>query len=604
MRFASSIWMLRGQLRIFTSDFRRVTGDLTEGTRQCSYMTYTLFDFLQLIGSLGIFIYGMKIFSEGLQKVAGNKLRKILKGMTTNRATGIATGFAATTITQSSTTTTVMVVSFVNAGLLTFLESTGVIMGANIGTTVTAWMVSIFGFRFQITPIAVSLIGIFFPFLFVRNNKLKHIAEAMIGFGILFIGLEFIKDAVPDIQENPEILAFLDRFTDFGFGSMLVFVLVGTILTLVTQSSSAATTITLVMLAQGWINFPIAAAMILGENIGTTVTANIAALIGNVHAKRAARFHFFFNIIGVLWMLALMPVFLKFVDFMIMNFTPAQLSVLDDSPEARINATLGLSLFHTTFNVLNVVFLFGFVPWLIKLVIWIQPSRGSEDEQKRLTYISGGLMPTAELSIGEAYKEVEQLARITEKISFSTYGLFFKDKDMRQKFLDKIKSREEITDKIELEIAQYLTNVSEFNLSKTSSRRVRSMLRMTNDLERIADLYYQISRTFDRMDSEDITLPENAMEDIKDMMQLVQDALQLMRENMVGEYGDVNMNEAHLMEMKIDALRDELREAHYLRLERGDYSPKTGIYYIDFINRLEKIGDHILNVNEASAGLK
>ncbi len=567
-------------------------------------MTYTLFDFLQLIGSLGIFIYGMKIFSEGLQKIAGNKLRKILKGMTTNRATGIATGFAATTITQSSTTTTVMVVSFVNAGLLTFLESTGVIMGANIGTTVTAWMVSIFGFRFQITPIAVSLIGIFFPFLFVRNNKLKHIAEAMIGFGILFIGLEFIKDAVPDIQENPQILAFLDRFTDYGFGSILIFVIVGTILTLVTQSSSAATTITLVMLAQGWINFPIAAAMILGENIGTTVTANIAALIGNVHAKRAARFHFFFNIIGVLWMLALMPIFLKFVDFMIINFTPAHLSVLDDSPEARINATLGLSLFHTTFNVLNVVFLFAFVPWLIRLVTWIQPSRGSEDEQKRLTYISGGLMPTAELSIGEAYKEVEQLARITEKISFSTYGLFFKDKDKRQKFLDKVKSREEITDKIELEIAQYLTNVSEFNLSKTSSRRVRSMLRMTNDLERIADLYYQISRTFDRMESEDIILPETAMEDIKDMMQLVQDALQLMRENMAGEYGDVNMNEAHLMEMKIDALRDELREAHYLRLERGDYPPKTGIYYLDFINRLEKIGDHILNVNEASAGLK
>jgi len=567
-------------------------------------MTYTFFDFLQLIGSLGIFIYGMKIFSEGLQKIAGNKLRKILKGMTTNRATGIATGFAATTITQSSTTTTVMVVSFVNAGLLTFLESTGVIMGANIGTTVTAWMVSIFGFRFQITPIAVSLIGIFFPFLFVRNNKLKHIAEAMIGFGILFIGLEFIKDAVPDIQENPEILAFLDRFTDYGFGSMLIFVLVGTILTLVTQSSSAATTITLVMLAQGWITFPIAAAMILGENVGTTVTANIAALIGNVHAKRAARFHFFFNVIGVLWMLALMPIFLKFVDLMIINFTPAQLSVLDDSPEARINATLGLSLFHTTFNVLNVLLLFGFVPWLIKLVIWLQPSRGSEDEQKRLTYISGGLMPTAELSLAEAYKEVEQLARISEKISFSTYGLFFKDKDKRQKFLDKVKSREEITDKIELEIAQYLTNVSEFNLSKTSSRRVRSMLRMTNDLERIADLYYQISRTFDRMESEDITLPETTMEEIKDMMQLVQDALQLMRENMAGEYGDVDMKEAQLMEMKIDSLRDELREAHYARLERGEYPPKTGIYFLDFINRLEKIGDHILNVNEASAGLK
>ena len=572
-------------------------------------MTYNFFDFLQLIGSLGIFIYGMKIFSDGLQKVAGEKLRGILKGMTTNRLTGIVTGFTATTITQSSTTTTVMVVSFVNAGLLTFLESTGVIMGANIGTTVTAWMVSVFGFRFQITPIAVSLIGIFFPFLFVRNNKLKHVAEAMIGFGILFIGLEFIKDAVPDIQENPQILSFLNQFTDYGFGTILIFVMVGTLLTLVTQSSSAATTITLVMLAQGWINFPIAAAMILGENIGTTITANIAALIGNVHAKRAARFHFFFNVIGVIWMLALFPFFLNFVDFMTMNFSPAQLSVLDDaimrdSPEARINATLGLSLFHTTFNVLNVLFLFALVPQLIKLVTWLQPSRGVEDEQKSLKYISGGLMPTAELSISEAYKEVELMAKITEKMSFSTYGLFFKGKEKHQKFLDKIKKREEITDRIELEVAQYLTSVSEFNLSKTSSRRVRSMHRMVNDLERIADLYYQVSRTFERMLEEKVVMPESANQEIQDMMQLIQDSLKLMRENIAGEYGDVDMKGAELMESKIDALRDELRQSHYQRLERGDYDVKAGIFYLDFINRLEKIGDHVLNVNEASAGLK
>ncbi|MDG5766919.1 Na/Pi cotransporter family protein [Balneolales bacterium ANBcel1] len=567
-------------------------------------MTYNLFDFLQLIGSLGIFIYGMKIFSDGLQKVAGNKLRGILKGMTTNRVTGIATGFTATTITQSSTTTTVMVVSFVNAGLLTFLESTGVIMGANIGTTVTAWMVSVFGFRFQITPIAVSLIGIFFPFLFVRNTKLKHVAEAMIGFGILFIGLEFIKDAVPDIQENPQILSFLDRFTDFGFGTTLIFVIVGTILTLVTQSSSAATTITLVMLAQGWINFPIAAAMILGENIGTTITANIAALIGNVHAKRAARFHLFFNVIGVLWMLALLPYFLNFVDYIILNYTPAHLSILDDSPEARLNATMGLALFHTVFNVVNVLVLFAFVPYLIRLVTWIQPSRGREDEQKTLKYISGGLMPTAELSIDEAYKEVELLAKVTEKISFSTYGLFFKSEDKHQKFLDKIKEREEITDRIELEVAQYLTNLSEYNLTKTSSRRVRSMLRMINDLERIADLYYQISRTYDRMLSEGIKMPDSANQEIQDMMQLLQDALRLMRDNLTGDYGDVDMKEAELMEAKIDALRDELRQSHYVRLEHGDYDVKAGIYYLDFINRLEKIGDHVLNVNEAAAGLK
>ncbi|HKL15477.1 MAG TPA: Na/Pi symporter, partial [Balneolaceae bacterium] len=235
-------------------------------------MNYTFFDFLQLIGSLGVFIYGMKVFSDGLQKVAGSKLRAILKGMTTTRFRGILTGFGATTITQSSSTTTVMVVSFVNAGLITFLESTGVIMGANIGTTVTAWMVSIFGFKMQITPIAVMLIGIFFPFMFFGKEKLQNLAEAMIGFGILFIGLDFIKNGVPNISDNPEMFMFVDSFTEFGFLSIIIFVIVGTLLTLITQSSSASTAITLVMLFQGWIDFPIAAAMVLGENIGTTVT--------------------------------------------------------------------------------------------------------------------------------------------------------------------------------------------------------------------------------------------------------------------------------------------------------------------------------------------
>ena len=260
-------------------------------------MNYSLFDFLQLIGSLGIFIFGMKIFSEGLQNVAGDRLKGILSGMTRNRATGVVTGFATTAITQSSTTTTVMTVSFVNAGLLTFVQSTGVIMGANIGTTITAWMVALFGFKFQITPIALAVIGLFFAFLFSSNSRWRNIAEAMVGFGILFIGLEFIKGSVPDIHSNPAMLAFLDSFSDYGYLSLILFVFVGTILTLLTQSSSAATTITLVMLFEGWISFPIAAAMILGENIGTTVTANIAAMVGNVDAKRAARFHFFFNII-------------------------------------------------------------------------------------------------------------------------------------------------------------------------------------------------------------------------------------------------------------------------------------------------------------------
>ncbi|MGF1670269.1 MAG: Na/Pi cotransporter family protein, partial [Balneolaceae bacterium] len=495
-------------------------------------MNYTLFDFLQLIGSLGIFIYGMKVFSDGLQKVAGHRLRSILKGMTTTRFKGILTGFGATTITQSSTTTTVMVVSFVNAGLITFIESTGVIMGANIGTTVTAWMVSIFGFKMQITPIAVSLIGIFFPFMFFGRDKLKNLAEAMIGFGILFIGLEFIKNSVPNIQDNPEMFAYLDQFTEYGFLSILLFIGFGTILTLLTQSSSAATAITLVMLFEGWVSFPIAAAMILGENIGTTITANIAAVIGNVHAKRAARFHFFFNVIGVTWMVIVMSQFLEGIDYIMQFFAPESGSVFDTDELARANATLALSLFHSAFNIINVLLLFGFVPSIIKLVEKIQKEKADSDEPFRLKYISAGLMSSAELSIAQAYKEVCLFAKLIEKMHYSFAGLFFKKQKKQEQFLKKIRKREQITDNIELEVAEYLTRISSFNLSASATRRIRAMHSIINDLERIGDIYFQMSKTFEHMQDEDCKLPKEAVKEIGEMLDLILDSIHLVRENM------------------------------------------------------------------------
>lgn len=568
-------------------------------------MTYTFFDFLQLIGSLGVFIFGMKVFSDGLQKIAGSKLRNILKGMTRNRATGIVTGFGTTAITQSSTTTTVMVVSFVNAGLLTFVESTGVIMGANIGTTITAWMVSVFGFKFQITPIAISLIGVAFPFLFSGNTKLKNIAEALIGFGILFIGLDFIKESVPNIQDNPEMFEFLNRFTDFGFGTTLIFVLVGTILTLLTQSSSAATAITLVMLFQGWISFPIAAAMILGENIGTTVTANIAALIGNVHAKRAARFHFFFNVIGVLWMLAIMGPFLLGIDWLMQQFSPGSLSVFSDDPLARTNATLALSLFHTSFNIINVLLLFAFVPQLIKLVKYVQKDKAGTGDEFHLRYISSGLMSSAELSIGQAQKEIQQFVAIVEKMHYATKGLIFKSEKNQQRFLKKIAKREEVTDRLEVEIAEYLVKISEnANLTPHLVNKVRFMQNMINDLERIADIYYQISKSYERLIESDMNLPDDANEEIQEMLDTVHNALLNMKENVGKSSADVDLNVAIDHERKIDALRDTLRGKHYFRLESGNYSPQVGVIYLDLLNRLERIGDHILNVNEAAATRK
>jgi len=567
-------------------------------------MTYTFFDFLQLVGALGIFIFGMKIFSDGLQKVAGSKLRSILKGMTTNRFRGILTGFGATTITQSSTTTTVMVVSFVNAGLITFIESTGVIMGANIGTTVTAWMVSIFGFQMRITPVAISMIGLFFPFLFFGREKLRNLAEAMIGFGILFIGLEFIKDAVPNIQENQEMFAFLDSFTGFGFASILLFVLVGTVLTLLTQSSSAATAITLVMLFEGWISFPIAAAMILGENIGTTVTANIAALIGNVHAKRAARFHLIFNVIGVTWMLFLINPFLIGIDNIMQYFVPGVGSMFDATEEARAAATLGISLFHTTFNVLNVLLLFAFVPAIIRFVERIQKDKDKADMAFRLQYISGGLMSSAELSIAQAHKEIELFGKLIEKMHYSFSGLFFKKQKKQEKFLKKIEKREQITDNIELEISEYLTQISSSTLSKEATRKIRSMHSIINDLERVGDLYYQMSKTFEDMMDLEVALPKEAVIEVSEYLDVILKAIKLMRENMRENNGAVNLDKAIELENEINATRDKMKEAHYHRLEQGIYTSQAGVIFLDYITRLEKIGDHIFNVQEALAGRK
>lgn len=567
-------------------------------------MNYTLFDFLQLIGALGIFIYGMKIFSDGLQKVAGSRLRSILKGMTTSRLRGIFTGFTATTITQSSSTTTVMVVSFVNAGLITFVESTGVIMGANIGTTVTAWMVSIFGFKMKITPIAIAMIGIFFPFMFFGKEKLKNLAETMIGFGILFIGLEFIKDAVPNIQDNPEMFAFLDSFTEFGFASMVIFVIIGTLLTLLTQSSSAATAITLVMLFQGWITFPIAAAMVLGENIGTTVTANIAAIVGNVHAKRAARFHFIFNVFGVVWMLLLINPFLMGIDNVMHYFQPEIGSIFDDSQEARAAATLGISLFHTTFNVLNVLLLIGFVPAITRFVERFQKEEEDSDQVFRLKFISGGLMSSSELSIAQAFKEIELFGRLIEKMHISFNGLFFKKQNKQEKFLKKIKKREQITDNIELEVAEYLTKISSSNLTETSTRKIRLMHSMINDLERIGDIYFQMSKTFELMENEEIKLPQEAIDEIANMLDVVREAIKIMRANMENFGDEIDLNPAIEIEQEINRKRDMMKNAHYKRLEDGVYNSKAGVTYLDYLTRLEKIGDHIFNVNEALAGKK
>lgn len=566
-------------------------------------MNYSLFDLLQLIGALGVFIFGMKIFSEGLQKIAGNRLKSILSGMTRNRFTGVLTGFATTSITQSSTTTTVMAVSFVNAGLLTFVESTGVIMGANIGTTVTAWIVALFGFKMKITPIAMALIGIFFAFLFSKNSRWRNIAETMVGFGILFIGLEFIKNGVPDIRSNPEMLAFLDGFAGHGYLSLLLFVFIGTALTLVMQSSSAATAVTLVMLFEGWISFPLAAAMVLGENIGTTVTANLAAMVGNVHAKRAARFHLIFNLIGVAWMLlAIYPV-MHAIDAVILSFSDNPASIMSADPEARPNATLGLSLFHTSFNILNVVLLFAFIPAIVRFIERILPAEEGDEDEYHLRYISTGVMNSPALSVEQAQKEVQQFAEIVTKMHKKVNKLLFDPKAKHQKLWNKIAQLEDTTDQLEIEISDYLVRVTEDgNLEQELTERIRFLQSMIHDLERIADIYFQISKLSERMQETKTQWPQEAVEDLVRMMNAVQESIVNMQDNVARDAAEVNLDNALTLENAIDELRDEFRNKHFDRLEKAAYTPRAGVNFMDVLTRLERIGDHILNVNESAAG--
>ena len=566
-------------------------------------MNYSLFDLLQLIGALGVFIFGMKIFSEGLQKIAGNRLKSILSGMTRNRFTGVLTGFATTSITQSSTTTTVMAVSFVNAGLLTFVESTGVIMGANIGTTVTAWIVALFGFKMKITPIAMALIGIFFAFLFSKNSRWRNIAETMVGFGILFIGLEFIKNGVPDIRSNPEMLAFLDGFAGHGYLSLLLFVFIGTALTLVMQSSSAATAVTLVMLFEGWISFPLAAAMVLGENIGTTVTANLAAMVGNVHAKRAARFHLIFNLIGVAWMLiAIYPV-MHAIDAVILSFSDNPASIMSADPEARPNATLGLSLFHTSFNILNVVLLFAFIPAIVRFIERILPAEEGDEDEYHLRYISTGVMNSPALSVEQAQKEVQQFAEIVTKMHKKVNKLLFDPKAKHHKLRNKIAQLEDTTDQLEIEISDYLVRVTEDgNLEQELTERIRFLQSMIHDLERIADIYFQISKLSERMQETKTQWPQEAVEDLVRMMNAVQESIVNMQDNVARDAAEVNLDNALTLENAIDELRDEFRNKHFDRLEKAAYTPRAGVNFMDVLTRLERIGDHILNVNESAAG--
>lgn len=594
-------------------------------------MEYTFYDFLSLIGALGMFLYGMTLMSEGLQKVAGDKLRSILTIMTKNRFMGVLTGLLITTIIQSSSATTVMVVSFVNAGLLSLVQAISVIMGANIGTTVTAWVISLFGFKFSVADLALPVIAISIPFWFSSNNKRKSFGELLIGFALLFLGLELLKNSVPDLQANPEILAFLQNFTGYGYGSVLLFLLIGTVLTVVVQSSSATMAITLIMCGKGWLPFELAAAMVLGENIGTTITANIAAIPANASAKRAALAHTMFNVFGVIWALCLFYPFCNGISWLIeqmgqgsphelMNLTkqidPATMALINDAkavltPEqsalqeqfldAQVATSFGLSLFHTTFNLINTAVMICFVGLINKTVTLLIPLKESDDEF-RLTYISRGMLSTSELSILQADKEILAFAHRTIKMFGISKSLFYaKNADEAAKIYERVEKYEGISDRMEVEIAKYLTKAAEGRLSNVSKKNVHALLRVVSEIESIGDSNFNLAKTIMRKRNDGKEYSPEMTKRVEDMFVLVEEALSEMMHVLNENMTDMtvgSINNSLRIEKDINALRNEYRMKNATDVKEQKYPYEVSVTYMDMIGECEKIGDYILNVVE------
>lgn len=559
---------------------------------------------LTLIGALGLFLFGMKLMSESLQRVAGNKMRSILASMTSNRLKGVFTGFLVTTTIQSSSATTVMVVSFVNAGLLSLIEAIGVIMGANIGTTVTAWIISVLGFKVSLSILSLPLIGLSFPLFFSKNSFKKSWGEFIIGFAILFIGLQFLKESVPDIRSNPAALEFLSNYTNMGMVSVLIFVFIGTVLTVAIQSSSATMALTLVLCYNGLIPFEMAAAMVLGENIGTTVTANIAASVANISAKRAARAHLIFNMVGVIWILIVFYPFLRGIDWIVehnhsvsilnLNLTAGQFEGIKQV------LPIALAIFHTLFNIINTFLLIGFGKLIAKFATKLVPAKDEEDEEFRLKFINTGLLSTPELSLLQAKKEIIVFGHRLEKM-FNYVPLLLTEESPKKydKFLRKIEKHEQITDNMEVEIASYLTSLSEGELSHNASIRIRGMLKIIDDMESVGDVCYQLSKTIDIKNQKKILFTPEQNDSLMTIFGLVQESILIMNGNLESDIKDYDHNPAQEIELKINSCRNEMRQRNVDDLKEKKYKYKSGSYYSDVFSLCEKLGDYVINVSEA-----
>ncbi len=599
-------------------------------------MNYSILDFLGLLGAVGLFLYGMKVMSEGLQKAAGDRLRNILSAMTRNRFTGTVTGFFITALIQSSSASTVMVVSFVNAGLMTLGQSMAVIMGANVGTTFTAWVIALFGFKVDISAFALPLIGLAVPLLFSKKSRTKSLGEFTIGFAFLFMGLDMISKYVPDLQSNPEMFAFLQHYASMGFGSVLIFCLVGMLVTMIIQSSAAMFAITLIMCSKGWITFDLACALVLGSNIGTTITPLLASMSGNVAAKRTAMGHLLFNLLGTVWTLA---VFFPFVELNswiteeIGQGDPCELyryvnTLQADNPEMynsvfasalptdtgdvlrhrtaisqmQISVSFGLSIFHTVFNLINLSIMIWLTNVYVKIVEFLVPAKHQGDDEFQLKFISAGILSASELNISQAEKEIHVFAeRVGRMLPMARDLVHTKaGSDEFNQTYSRLEKYEEISDRMELEIANYLNRCAEGRLSNESKRRIAAMLSIDSEIESIADSMLGVGKILLRKQQGNVHFNEEIYANIDLMFSYVEKSV----ESMLKVLNDIeNVEERDIIasynrEREINNLRNQLRTTNVENINDRHYEYQSGIYYMDIINTLEKAGDYIINVTD------
>ena len=548
-----------------------------------------IYSILKIAGSLGLFLYGMKVMSDGIQKTAGDGLQKILNYMTINRFAAVITGFAVTALVQSSSATTVMVVSFVNAGLLSLTQAIGVIMGANIGTTVTGWIVALIGFKFSIVTIALPAIGIGLPMLFSKRLGLHDLGEVFIGFGVLFLGLDFLKDSVPDIKNHPEYLEFLARFANWGFLSEILFVAVGAILTVVIQSSSASMAITLTMAYSGWIDYNTAAAIIIGSNIGTTVTAYLAAIGTNTNAKRASRAHILFNILGAVLIIIVYNPFLRLVDM-----------IIPGDPTTGAAIPEHLAMFHTLFNIANTLIFIWFVPQIARIVEKLVPETKEDFDLKyEFKYISTGIQDTAEINLMKARSEISKMAGITEEMFTKFIEIFMQPEAKLGKQVKKLKDMEDFTDQMQEQITSYLIECSSEGLNESGMRSATAMIRIVNELESVGDSCYNLILAAEQRRRKDYSFPDEAIKALKPITATVTEFLTFIKTNLDdGPFSDEQLQNALELEDRVDKERKALRKKSRKRIQKGS-DVKAELLYLDIVKHIEHIGDYSLNIAEA-----